>query len=131
MSDNSDKAPPSEEKAQQPGTEPSADNPLGLTEEKEVNESDAYLGKYGNAVGDKVQGVLGKVGGPVGTGLGYAGKPVGGLVEPIVGGLMKSGGEFGKLISEERGQPSMAEEQEEMAKGVGNNEKTGDNPLGL
>ncbi|KAL9098145.1 MAG: hypothetical protein Q9163_006139 [Psora crenata] len=46
---------------------------------------------YGNQAGEKVQGTLGKVGEPVGKGLSYAAAPVGSIVDPVVGGVMRSG----------------------------------------
>lgn len=50
----------------------------------------------GNAVGDKIQGTLAPVGNVAGKGFETAAKPLGGLVEPLVGGLMKSGEAFGE-----------------------------------
>ena len=50
----------------------------------------------GNAAGDKIQAGLAPVGNTVGKGLEIAGKPVGGLVEPLVGGITKSGRAFGE-----------------------------------
>ena len=92
---------------------------------------DAYLGKYGNAAGDKIQGTLGKVGEPLGKGLGFAAKPVGGLVEPLVGGVMKSGSEFNNLAKEEYGKPNSEQQKEELKKGLGGKDQDGGNPLGL
>ncbi|KAL9113622.1 MAG: hypothetical protein Q9227_002360 [Pyrenula ochraceoflavens] len=129
-----------EQEQQQPPQQPTDDTaevqkggilPEGWGEEDKPNPNDAYLGKYGNAAGDKIEGTLGKVGQPVGKGLGYATKPVGSLVEPVVGGLMKSGNAFGSLVKEEYGKPDSETQKEEMKKGLGNNEQDKDNPLGL
>ncbi|KAL9618886.1 MAG: hypothetical protein Q9160_006476 [Pyrenula sp. 1 TL-2023] len=92
---------------------------------------DAYLGKYGNKAGQSIQSTLGKVGEPLGTGLNYAARPVGGLVEPIVGGLMGSGKAFDGLVKEEYGKPNTEDVKAELAKGEGGEEQNAGNPLGL
>lgn len=71
------------------------------------------------------------MGQPVGKGLGTVARPVGGLVEPVVGGLMKSGKGFNDMFKEEYGKPTSGEVKEELAKGEGGEEQTGENPLGL
>ena len=50
----------------------------------------------GNSAGGYIQSGLAPVGNTLGKGLGTAGKPVGGLVEPLVGGITKSGKAFGE-----------------------------------
>jgi hypothetical protein len=50
----------------------------------------------GNAAGDYIQKGLNPVGQYAGKGLETVAKPVGGLVEPLVGGIMKSGEAFGE-----------------------------------
>ncbi|KAI4217356.1 MAG: hypothetical protein LQ351_000665 [Letrouitia transgressa] len=56
----------------------------------------AFLGSYGNAAGSTIQSGLAPVGKPLGKGLETVASPVGGLVEPLVGGIMKSGSAFGE-----------------------------------
>ncbi|ETN39225.1 uncharacterized protein HMPREF1541_05448 [Cyphellophora europaea CBS 101466] len=92
---------------------------------------------YGNAAGDKVESVLSPVGKPLGKGLETAGKPIGGLVEPIVGGISKAGETFGNEMSigfgNKEGGPAKQQEAEaaKMKEPLGGKEQTGDNPLGL
>lgn len=91
----------------------------------------------GGAAGDKIQSVLSPVGNTAGKGLETVAKPVGGLVEPLVGGVMKSGKAFGEQagvgFGNAEGGPAKAAEAEgeRMKKSVGGEEQTGDNPLGL
>ena len=91
----------------------------------------------GNAVGDKVQSTLSPVGAPLGKGLGTVSKPLGGIVEPIVGGIMKGGEGFGEMVGvgfgNKEGGPAKAgdAEQARLKQGEGNSLQTGDNPLGL
>lgn len=91
----------------------------------------------GGAAGDKIQSVLSPVGNTAGKGLGMVGKPVGGIVEPLLGGVMKGGQGVGELAgvgfgNAEGGPAKAAEaEHERMKKSVGGEEQTGDNPLGL
>ena len=61
------------------------------------------------------------------------GKPVGGLVEPLLGGLMKSGGAFGEASGVGAGNMDhkKAADEEELKKPVGGLDQTGENPLGL
>ena len=47
--------------------------------------------KYGNIAGDKIQSALGTVGGPIGTGLETATKPVGNVVDGVVGSVFRAG----------------------------------------
>ena len=78
--------------------------------------------------GEKIQGTLSKVGQPVGKGLETIAAPVGGLVEPLVGGLFKAPQTFGTASD-------MAKKEDEhndfIDKPIAGQEKTADNPLGL
>lgn len=58
---------------------------------------------------------------------------MGGLVEPLVGGLLKSGGAYGEAAGVGAGNmdKEKAEEQEKKHAPVGGQEQTGENPLGL
>ena len=91
------------------------------------------LGKYGNSIGDKIESGLSPVGGPLGKGLGMVARPIGGLVDPIVGGLMRSGAAFGDAAGVGAGNMDhkRAAEEEERKKPIGGQEQTADNPLGL
>lgn len=93
----------------------------------------AFLGSYGNSAGDKVQSTLSPVGKPLGKGLGMVGSPIGGLVEPLVGGVMKSGKGFGDTVGVGAGNQDKKklEEMQKDRADVGGKEQTGDNPLGL
>ena len=73
------------------------------------------------------------VGKPLGKGLSMVASPVGGLVEPLVGGLTKSGDAYGAVAGVGSGnmEHRNREEQEELHKPYGGNEQTGENPLGL
>ena len=91
----------------------------------------------GNAVGDKVHSTLSPVGNTVGKGLETAGKPLGGIISPLLGGVMRTGEAFGTQANvgfgnKEGGPTKQAEaEGERMKQPVGGQEQTGDNPLGL
>jgi len=73
------------------------------------------------------------VGKPLGKGLSAIGSPVGGLVEPLVGGLTKSGAAFGGVAGVGAGnmEHKNREEEEERKKPYGGKEQTGENPLGI
>ncbi|KAI4200057.1 MAG: hypothetical protein LQ350_004196 [Teloschistes chrysophthalmus] len=94
---------------------------------------DALLGGYGNSVGSKVESGLSPVGRPLGKGLETVASPVGGLVEPLVGGVMKMGKGFGDQVGVGAGNQDgkKREEMERERKPVGGQEQTGGNPLGL
>ncbi|KAL8658679.1 MAG: hypothetical protein Q9202_007476 [Teloschistes flavicans] len=94
---------------------------------------DALLGGYGNSVGSKVESGLSPVGRPLGKGLETIASPVGGLVEPLVGGVMKFGKGFGDQVGVGAGNQDAKkrEEMERESKPVGGQEQTGGNPLGL
>ena len=83
---------------------------------------------YGNAAGEKIQGALGKVGDPVGKGLETAAKPVGGIVEPVVGGLFRSPETFGHAADSDA---KAKKQDEEDHRPIAGEEQTADNPLGL
>ena len=83
---------------------------------------------YGNAAGEKIQGALGKVGGPVGTGLETVAKPVGGIVEPLVGGIFKAPQTFGHAADSDAKAKAQDEEDH---RPIAGEEQTADNPLGL
>jgi hypothetical protein len=91
------------------------------------------LGKYGNSMGDKIESGLSPLGKPLGKGLGMVARPVGGLVEPLVGGLMKSGSAFGAAAGVGAGNMDHknAAEEEEKRRPLGGKEQNADNPLGL
>ena len=100
----------------------------------------AWYGKpenFGNNIGDKVSGVLSPVGKYSGPALEKVGQPLGGVVEPLVGGVMKSGKGFGETLGvgfgNAEGGPAAAAEAEgaRMKEPLGGKEQTGDNPLGL
>ncbi|KAL8910218.1 MAG: hypothetical protein Q9171_004461 [Xanthocarpia ochracea] len=93
----------------------------------------AFLGGYGNTAGDKVSSTLSPVGKPLGKGLETVASPVGGLVEPLVGGILKSGKGFGDTVGVGAGNQDHKkfEEAERERAPVGGKEQTGDNPLGL
>ncbi|KAL8778403.1 MAG: hypothetical protein Q9213_007429 [Squamulea squamosa] len=116
----------------------------------------AFLGGYGNSAGDKgypprspsplsspiflsanykkkVSSTLSPVGKPLGKGLETVASPVGGLVEPLVGGLMKSGKGFGDTVGVGAGNQDHKkyEEAEQERAPVGGKEQTAGNPLGL
>ncbi|KAI4171401.1 MAG: hypothetical protein LQ343_004257 [Gyalolechia ehrenbergii] len=82
---------------------------------------------------EPVQSTLSPVGKPLGKGLGTIASPVGGLVEPLVGGVMKSGKGFGDTVGVGAGNqdPKKLEEMREERKDVGGKEQTAQNPLGL
>ena len=77
------------------------------------------------------------VGTTVGTGLETAGKPIGGIVDPLLGGLMRSGEAFGDQVGvgygNKEGGPAKQQEAEgeRLKAGLGGKEQTGENPLGL
>lgn len=91
------------------------------------------LGKYGNSMGDKIESGLSPLGKPLGKGLETVTKPVGGLVDPLVGGLMRSGAAFGDAAGVGAGNMDhkRAAEEEERRKPIGGQEQNAENPLGL
>lgn len=92
---------------------------------------------FGNAAGDKIQETLKPVGDIAGKGFETIGRPVGGLVDPTVGGIMRAGKGWGEQLGvgfgNHEGGPAKQEEAEgkRMKEPVGGKEQTGDNPLGL
>src|SRR5438046_2539943 len=95
--------------------------------------ADALLGKYGNRMGETIEAGLAPVGKPVGTGLATVARPVGGLVDGVVGGLMRSGAAFGAAAGVGAGNMDhqRAAEEDERHRPVGGQDQTADNPLGL
>ncbi|KEF52164.1 uncharacterized protein A1O9_11791, partial [Exophiala aquamarina CBS 119918] len=91
----------------------------------------------GNSVGGKVQETLEPVSQKTGPVLETVGKPVGGLVEPLVGGIMKGGKAWGTEVgvgygNAEGGPAKQAEaEGQKMKEPFGGKEQNADNPLGL
>ena len=85
-------------------------------------------GKFGNSAGDKIQNTLGKVGGPVGKGLETVAAPVGGLIDPLVGGLFRAPDSLKNATQESE---KVDRHNEELEKPIGGQEQTGGNPLGL
>ena len=83
---------------------------------------------YGNAAGEKIQGALGKVGGPVGKGFETAAKPIGGVVEPVLGGLFRAPEAFGHAADSDA---KAKKQDEEDHRPIAGEEQTADNPLGL
>lgn len=77
------------------------------------------------------------VGKYAGKGLETVGKPVGGIVDPVAGGIMRSGEAFGDTLGvgygNKEGGPAKQQEAEaeRMRQPVGGQEQTADNPLGL
>lgn len=91
----------------------------------------------GNSAGDWIQDKLNPVGKYTGKGLETIGKPVGGIVDPLVGGVMRSGEAFGDTVGvgygNKEGGPAKQKEAEgqRMKEPTGGQEQTADNPLGL
>ena len=88
-------------------------------------------------MGDKIQGGLSPLGKPLGKGLETVAQPIGGIVNPLVGGLMRSGEAFGDTVGvgfgNKEGGPAAQQEAEgqRMKEQVGGKEQNADNPLGL
>ena len=84
-----------------------------------------------------MQDKLNPVGKYTGKGFETIGKPVGGIVDPLVGGLMRSGEGWGDTLGvgfgNKEGGPAKQQEAEgeRMKQSIGGEEQTGDNPLGL
>lgn len=92
-----------------------------------------FLGSYGNAAGNKVESTLSPIGRPLGKGFETVTKPVGGVVDALVGGLMRSGAAYGDVAGVGAGNldKKKAEERAERYEDVGGKEQSGENPLGL
>jgi hypothetical protein len=92
---------------------------------------------FGNAAGDKIQAGLAPVGKYAGKGLETVSAPVGSLIDPLVGGVMRTGEAFGEQANvgfgnKEGGPAKQAEAREKEAKEpFGGKEQNADNPLGL
>ncbi len=85
-------------------------------------------GNFGNSAGDKIQGTLGKVGGPVGKGLETVAAPVGGLIDPLVGGVFRAPDSLKNAAQETE---NVDKHNEDLEKPIAGQEQTGSNPLGL
>lgn len=85
-------------------------------------------GNFGNSAGDKIQGTLGKVGGPVGKGLETVAAPLGGLIDPLVGGVFRAPETLKNATQETE---KVDRHNEELEKPIAGQEQTGGNPLGL
>lgn len=85
-------------------------------------------GNFGNSAGAKIQGTLGKVGGPVGKGLSTVAAPVGGIIDPLVGGVFRAPDTLKNATQQTE---EVDKHNEELAKPIAGKEQTGDNPLGL
>lgn len=87
--------------------------------------------------GDKIQAGLAPVGKYAGKGLETVSKPVGSLVDPLLGGVMRAGETFGNEmgvgIGNKEGGPAKQQEAEaqKMKEPLGGKEQNADNPLGL
>ncbi|EXJ91353.1 hypothetical protein A1O1_04465 [Capronia coronata CBS 617.96] len=92
---------------------------------------------FGNKAGDKVEGMLSPVGKYTGPALQKAGGPIGGLVDPTIGGVMRMGKGWGEQVGvgfgNHEGGPAKQEEAEaqRMKEPVGGKEQNAENPLGL
>lgn len=91
----------------------------------------------GNTAGEYIQSTLEPVSKYAGQGLETIAKPVGGIVDPIVGTTMRAGEGFGNTVGvgfgNKEGGPAKQEEAEaqRMKEPIGGEEQTADNPLGL
>lgn len=91
----------------------------------------------GNSAGDWVQGKLNPVGQYAGKGFETVAKPVGGIVDPLVGGIMRTGEAFGEQAGvgygNKEGGPAkqMDAEGERMKQPIAGEEQNAENPLGL
>lgn len=91
------------------------------------------LGGYGNSVGDKIESTMAPVGKPLGKGLETVGRPLGGVIDPIVGGIMRFGSASGAAAGVGAGNMDKKNEAEAEWKkeSIGGKEQTRENPLGL
>ena len=85
-------------------------------------------GNFGNSAGEKIQGTLGKVGGPVGKGLETIAAPVGGLIDPLVGGVFRAPDSLKNAAQQTE---KVDKHNEDLEKPVAGQEQTAGNPLGL
>ena len=88
----------------------------------------AAPGNFGNSAGEKIQGTLGKVGGPVGKGLETVAAPVGGLIDPLVGGVFRAPDSLKNAVQQTE---NVDKHNEDLEKPIAGQEQTASNPLGL
>lgn len=95
--------------------------------------SDAFLGSYGNRAGSTINSTLSPVGAPLGKGLETVTRPVGNVVDAVVGGVMRSGAAHGEVAGVGAGNMDKKtdEQNERLREPLGGEEQTGQNPLGL
>ncbi|KIW76999.1 hypothetical protein Z517_09443 [Fonsecaea pedrosoi CBS 271.37] len=108
--------------------------------EGQEKQSGSWVSKpqeLGDSAGEKVESALSPVGKYVGAGLEKAAGPVGGVVDPVVGGVMRMGKGWGDQLGvgygNHEGGPAKQEEAEgqRMKEQIGGKEQNADNPLGL
>ncbi|OQU96289.1 hypothetical protein CLAIMM_02394 [Cladophialophora immunda] len=93
--------------------------------------------QLGDRAGEKVESVLSPVGKYVGPGLEKAAGPIGGIVDPTVGSVLRMGKGWGEQLGvgygNHEGGPAKQEEAEgqRMKEPFGGKEQNADNPLGL
>ncbi|KAL6720647.1 hypothetical protein ACLMJK_002572 [Lecanora helva] len=97
-------------------------------EEKKASSFFSAPQNFGNSAGDTINSTLGKIGNPVGKGLETVAKPVGGIVDPVVGGLFRSHENFARASDEGK---SVDKHNEELKQPIAGEEQTAGNPLGL
>ncbi|MCJ1429709.1 hypothetical protein MMC29_007624 [Sticta canariensis] len=98
-----------------------------------TSKDDAFLGSYGNRAGSTINSTLSPVGAPLGKGLETVTRPVGNVVDALVGGVMRSGAAHGDIAGVGAGNMDKKrdEENERLREPLGGEEQTGQNPLGL
>ncbi|KIW87240.1 uncharacterized protein Z519_12143 [Cladophialophora bantiana CBS 173.52] len=111
------------------------------SQDTEVQEKqDSWASKpqrLGDSAGEKIEGTLSPVGKHVGKGLETVARPVGGIVDPTVGSIMRMGKGWGEQLGvgygNYEGGPAKQEEAEgqRMKEPFGGKEQNADNPLGL
>lgn len=134
LEDNSDSAPPkmSEEHEQGQGQSKQSGGWMDT-----LGKGATWTEETGNAAGDWVQDKLHPVGQYTGKGLEQVGKPLGGIIDPTVGAVMRGGEAFGNQLNvgygNKEGGPAKQQEAEgeRMKQPIGGEEQNAENPLGL
>jgi len=128
--------------------EDNSDRPMSESENKEnvqegapqKQEGGAWYSKpeeFGSSIGGKIEDTLSPVGKHAGPVLEKGAGPIGAVVDPLVGGIMKGGKGWGETLGvgygNAEGGPAKQQEAEHarMKEDLGGKEQTGDNPLGL